>query len=185
MRRPSTSTLTFLIPALIVLGVSVVLTVRRGARLASAAPTRFSGATVVQRMPSLLSPTVLSGKPRIVVVRDVAAASFYDRPAMLDSIVRTWQQALASVGADVRVVSSANLGAARDARGIAPLRGRSSPAMAGSKRARWRTVVPSICANDDDDQIAVERRLPGCGRCSGGAEKSRGTSGSGIPLGIV
>jgi peptidoglycan/xylan/chitin deacetylase (PgdA/CDA1 family) len=116
VRRPSASTLTFLIPALIVLGVSVVLTVRRSARLAGAAPARFSGATVVQRMPSLLSPAVLSSKPRIVVVRDAAAASFYDRPAMLDSIVRTWQQALASVGADVRVVSSTNLGAARDAR---------------------------------------------------------------------
>ena len=87
-------------PAMAVVLISTVVTLRggdAGARVRSRA--RFSGSTVVQRLPSLLASPRLPAAIPVVVVRDEAAASFYDSPATLDSIVARWRDALAAVGA--------------------------------------------------------------------------------------
>jgi hypothetical protein len=91
-----------------VLAISLVLTLRARAAPA-AAPTRFSGSSVVLRMPSLLSQRRLPARVRVVIVRDDAAAGYYDSPATLDTIVRGWRDALAAAGADARIVRPAQL----------------------------------------------------------------------------
>jgi peptidoglycan/xylan/chitin deacetylase (PgdA/CDA1 family) len=99
----------------IVLVVSVVLTVRRGdAGAARAEPKRFSGSMVVLPMRPLLPVPRLERAVRVAVVRDEAAASFYNSAATLDSTVEAWRATLTNVGADVRVVRSAELRAMTD-----------------------------------------------------------------------
>ena len=99
--------------AALVLAISVGLTIRQAA-LRGAAPDRFSGSRTIREMPSLLASPRLDARVRVVVVRDEAAAGFYDSP-VLDSIVAAWRDAIAATGADVRVVRSTQLGgAARD-----------------------------------------------------------------------
>jgi peptidoglycan/xylan/chitin deacetylase (PgdA/CDA1 family) len=98
-----------------VLVVSVALTVRRGdAGAARAEPKRFSGSMVVLPMRPLLAAPRLEQRVRVVVVRDEAAASFYNSPATLDSTVEAWRAALSNVGAEVRIVRPAELRAATD-----------------------------------------------------------------------
>jgi peptidoglycan/xylan/chitin deacetylase (PgdA/CDA1 family) len=93
-----------------VLAVSVALTLRRSdASVPPAEPRRFSGSTIVLPMRPLLPAPRLDRPVRVAVVRDEAAASFYNSPATLDSIVEAWRAALTTVGADVRVVRSAQL----------------------------------------------------------------------------
>lgn len=91
-----------------VVAISLVLTMR--ARAAPVpAPARFSGSSVVLRMPSLLPQARLPARLRVSIVHDDAAAGYYDSPATLDTIVRAWRDVLAGVGADARIVRSAQL----------------------------------------------------------------------------
>lgn len=93
-----------------VLAVSVALTLRRAdAGAARPEPKRFSGSTVVLPMRSLLAVPRLEPHVRVAIVRDEAAASFYNSAASLDSIVDAWRAALTNVGADARIVRSTEL----------------------------------------------------------------------------
>jgi len=103
------------IPAVIVLAISTLLTVRQlGGRAANV--RRFSGSAEVLRMRSLLRSPRLPARISVALVRDDAAASHYASRQALDSIVLRWRDALAATGADVRIVRSSDIGAARRAR---------------------------------------------------------------------
>lgn len=68
-------------------------------------------------MPSLLRNPKLPSRVRVAVVRDEAAASYYDpTPATLDRIVEAWRDALVAVGADARIISSRQVANERSAR---------------------------------------------------------------------
>ena len=116
MRRPQPTTIAFGGAGAIAVAISVLLTLRRGDAAIRPEPPRFSGSRVVQRMPSILHDPRLAERVSVVVVRDEAAAAFYGGPAMLDSIVGTWREALRDVGADARVLGSAASRADRIAR---------------------------------------------------------------------
>ena len=73
------------------------------------APKRFSGSTVVLRMPSLLSQRRLPAAIRVAVVRDDDAAAYYDSPGTLDSITRRWRDLLTPRGADAEIVRPVQL----------------------------------------------------------------------------
>jgi peptidoglycan/xylan/chitin deacetylase (PgdA/CDA1 family) len=118
MTRVSRSALAWAIPAALVVTVSIGITLRQARASSEPVPARFSGSKVVLKMPSLLPSPELSTRVTVAIVRDEAAASFYTRPATLDSIVRRWRAALAAVGADARIVPSTAIGAARTARVI-------------------------------------------------------------------
>jgi peptidoglycan/xylan/chitin deacetylase (PgdA/CDA1 family) len=94
-------------PAVAVVLISTAVTLRGGSRVPPPQPPRFSGSTVVARLPSLLASPRLPSPISVVIVRDEAAASFYNSPAALDSIVTPWREALTAVGATVRVLASA------------------------------------------------------------------------------
>jgi peptidoglycan/xylan/chitin deacetylase (PgdA/CDA1 family) len=111
--RISPAALVFGGPALAVVLISTVVTFRGGDARVPPQPARFSGSTVVQRLPSLLASPRLPAAIPVVVVRDDAAASFFDSPSALDSIIARWHEALAAAGANVRVLSAT---AARDDR---------------------------------------------------------------------
>src|SRR5215510_14970589 len=116
--RPRPGTITFVVVGALVVAVSVLLSMRRGDAAAGPNVPRFSGSTVVQRMGSLLADARLPERVPVAVIRDPSAASYYDRPAALDSIVDAWKWMLTNVGADVRVVSPTAADAARWARVI-------------------------------------------------------------------
>jgi peptidoglycan/xylan/chitin deacetylase (PgdA/CDA1 family) len=113
-------------PAIAVVLISTAVTLRGGAAAVRPQPARFSGSTVVQRLPSLLASPRLPSPISVAVVRDDAAASFYDTPAALDSIVARWRDALVATGAAVRVLSPS---AARDDRSARVLVVPSSPCL--------------------------------------------------------
>jgi len=117
MKRPGRGTLAFTVPAAIVVGVSLLLTRERGGA-AVPEPARFSGSVTVQRLPSLLGDARLPARVKVAVIRDDAAASFYDSAAVLDSIAAQWRRVLDDLGAQVRVVRSSQLEAAREAKVI-------------------------------------------------------------------
>lgn len=97
------------VPAAVVLAISLALTLRQAGFIRGTEPARFSGASVVHAMPSLLASARLPSRVRVAVIRDAAAAEFYDSPATLDTMVRAWREALIAIGADARIVSSAAL----------------------------------------------------------------------------
>lgn len=97
------------VPAAVVLAISLALTLRQTGFARGPEPARFSGSSVIHAMPSLLASAQLPSRVRVAVVRDAAAADFYKSPATLDTIVRAWRDALAAIGADARIVSSAAL----------------------------------------------------------------------------
>ena len=103
------------VPALIILVISTILTVRQLGRGETDVP-RFSGSAHVLGMRSLLRSPTLETRISVAIVRDESAASHYASPQMLDSIVRRWRDALAAAGADARIVRSSDIGAARGAR---------------------------------------------------------------------
>ena len=103
------------IPALLILMISTMLTVRQRSGRAADVP-RFSGSTEVMRMRPLLRSPRLPSRLSVAVIRDEAAASHHAAPQTLDSIVRGWRDALTAVGADVRIVRSAEIEAARGSR---------------------------------------------------------------------
>jgi peptidoglycan/xylan/chitin deacetylase (PgdA/CDA1 family) len=107
--RPGT--VMFALAAAAVVIISVLLDLRRGARDVAIDVPRFSGSVVVAALPSLLPPARLSSPVRVAVIRDPAAASFYDAPATLDSIVQAWRDELIAIGAQVRVVHPSALDA--------------------------------------------------------------------------
>lgn len=116
MRRPRTTTLAFAVGAVVVVVVSVLLTRGRGdAALPAPEPPRFSGSLAVQRMPSLLHAATLSSPVTVAVIRDDAAATFYDSASVLDSIVDAWRDMLAKIDARVVVEPSHALSLARRA----------------------------------------------------------------------
>lgn len=134
--RVAPAGLVFGAPAVAVVVISTVVTLRAHSASARPEPARFSGSRVVQRLPSLLASPRLRDPISVVVVRDQSAASFYDRPASYDSIVSKWRDVLAVIGADVRIVSPL---AARD-----------------DKEARV-IVVPSSPCLTVDTREALER----------------------------
>jgi peptidoglycan/xylan/chitin deacetylase (PgdA/CDA1 family) len=101
--------------ALAIIGVSVALVIWRARAEGTRAPVRFSGARTVIPMPSLLPPAQLAATVRVALVRDPAAASYYERPATFDSVISRWQQTMHAAGADVRVLAPAELEHASDA----------------------------------------------------------------------
>ncbi len=105
MIRIAPAALVFGAPGVAVVVISMVVTLRAHDVAARPQPARFSGSTVVQRLPSLLASPRLNEPIPVVVVRDESAASFYDSPMAYDSIVTSWRDALAAVGANVRIVS--------------------------------------------------------------------------------
>lgn len=109
VRRPSRPHLIYGGVALTILVISAVLTARARAAPAEPEPARFSGSNVVLRMPSLLSRRPLQSRLPVAIVRDDAAAEYYDSPATLDTIVRAWRDALTAAGADARVVRPSQL----------------------------------------------------------------------------
>jgi hypothetical protein len=109
MVRVGSGTLIFVISAATVVTVSIALDLRRSADAAAAAIPRFSGSSVVADLPSVLPAARLPTRLRVAIVRDVAAASYYDSPATLDSIVDAWRVELVAIGADVRVVRSGSV----------------------------------------------------------------------------
>lgn len=112
VRRVRIDRLLIGLAVMLVLIVSVALTVRRDdGGTANIEPKRFSGSEVVLGMPSLLPVPRLGQQVSVAIVRDEAAASFYNSAASLDSIIAAWREALARTGADVRVVRSTELGA--------------------------------------------------------------------------
>ena len=113
MKQPRPTTLVFAIAAFLVVVVSVLLTLRRGDAAMRPEPARFSGSTVVQRMPSLLAEAKLPAPLVVDILRDDAAASFYTTAGALDSIVADWRAAASAVGASARVVNAVS---ARDDR---------------------------------------------------------------------
>jgi peptidoglycan/xylan/chitin deacetylase (PgdA/CDA1 family) len=106
--RIKPAALVFGAPALVVLLISARITLGRVEVASRPQPKRFSGSVVVQRLPSLLASPRLGIRIPVAVIRDEAAASFYDSPAAFDSVIGAWRDVLATVGADVRVVSSAD-----------------------------------------------------------------------------
>lgn len=113
VRRLPKTTVVFGAVAMVILLISAALTLRARAAPA-AAPTRFSGSSVVLRMPSLMSQRRLPERLPVAVVRDDAAAEYYDSPATLDTIVRRWRDALNAAGADARIVRPGQLRGASD-----------------------------------------------------------------------
>ncbi|HEU4997151.1 MAG TPA: polysaccharide deacetylase family protein [Gemmatimonadaceae bacterium] len=113
----SPTTVGFAVPALAVVMISLAVTLAAARRPdRPVTRKRFSGSTVVLRMPSLLRGARLPIRVPVAVVRDAAAAGYYDSPATLDTIVRAWRDALEAIGADVRIVGSRELHLARSAR---------------------------------------------------------------------
>ena len=115
MKRIAPEAVAFGAPAIAVLLISAMLTLRRDDAVARPQPKRFSGSVVVQRLPSLLASPQLPAPVSVVVVRDEAAISFYNSPAALDSIVAAWRSVLEALGAAVQVSSSAAARAQRNA----------------------------------------------------------------------
>lgn len=108
--RKHTELLLLGVTIVFILVVSVALTLHRtDDASARPEPKRFSGSQVVLPMPSLLAAARLEQRLRVIVVRDDAAAGYYDSPASLDSVVNVWHDALAKIGAEVRIVRSATL----------------------------------------------------------------------------
>ena len=126
MKQPRPTTLAFAIAASLVVVVSVLLTLRRGDAAMRPEPARFSGSTIVQRMPSLLAPAKLSAPVVVDILRDDAAASFYTAAGALDSIVSEWRATITAVGATARIVNATS---ARDDRAARVLVVPSSPCL--------------------------------------------------------
>jgi hypothetical protein len=99
---------------LTIVGVSVALVIRRGRADGAPPPVRFSGARTIIPMPSLLPPARLIEPVRVAIVRDPGAASYYNHPAKLDTIIARWRNAMTDAGADVRVIAPAELKRADD-----------------------------------------------------------------------
>jgi peptidoglycan/xylan/chitin deacetylase (PgdA/CDA1 family) len=129
--RIKPSALVFGAPAVAVLLISAKITLGRVEVTTRPQPKRFSGSVVVQRLPSLLASPRLGIRIPVAVVRDEAAATFYDSPAAFDSVVNVWRDLLTTLGADVRVVSSF---AARDDRTALVLVVPSSPCLTVATR---------------------------------------------------
>lgn len=116
--RPRPGSVVFAVVGTLIVGVSVLLSMRRGDAAAGPNVRRFSGSTVVQRMGSLLADARLPQRVPVAIVRDPSAAAYYDKPAALDSIIDAWRQMLGDVDADVRVVAPNATDATRWARVI-------------------------------------------------------------------
>lgn len=116
MRRPGTGTLVIGGAIVAVVGVSLALTLRGARASAPPAPARrFAGSTTVIPMVSALPSPRLASPIRVAIVRDAASAGYYESPGRYDAIVRAWRDVLRATGADVRIVTSSGLAAARDA----------------------------------------------------------------------
>jgi peptidoglycan/xylan/chitin deacetylase (PgdA/CDA1 family) len=100
---------------LTIIVVSVVLVFSRSRADGARAPVRFSGASTIIPMPSLFPPARLAEPVRVAIVRDSGAALYYDTPAALDSVISRWHALMSGAGAEVRVLSPAEIEAATDA----------------------------------------------------------------------
>ncbi|MGH7470407.1 MAG: polysaccharide deacetylase family protein [Longimicrobiales bacterium] len=138
MTRVRTGTLVFAMAAAVVVAISIWLDIRRGAVETMTDVPRFSGSAVVADLPSLLPPARLPARVRVTIVRDEAAATFYDSPATLDSIVSVWRAELIAIGADVRVVGPSALFAERAAQVLVIP---SAPCMTLATRAAIETAA--------------------------------------------
>jgi peptidoglycan/xylan/chitin deacetylase (PgdA/CDA1 family) len=102
--RIAPAALVFGAPGVAVVVISTIVTMRARDAAARPQPARFSGSTVIARLPSLLASPRLQDPIPVIVVRDESAASFYDSPATYDAIITSWRDALAAIGANVRIV---------------------------------------------------------------------------------
>ena len=155
MRRPRATTLAIATAAVVVVVVSVLLTRGRGdAAAPGPEPPRFSGSVAVQRMPSLLHTATIPAPVTVAVIRDDAAASFYDTSAVLDSIVESWRAALVRVGAKPVVESSRALSVAQRADVIvvpsSPCLSIATRALLESAAARGQGIVLTGRAGTED-----------------------------------
>ncbi len=107
-------TIGLVVVALVIIGISVALMLWRGGASVARAPVRFSGARVVIPMPSLFPPARLAEPVRVAIVRDAGAASYYDSPSALDSVISRWRETMQAVGAAVRVLAPTELARATD-----------------------------------------------------------------------
>jgi hypothetical protein len=103
--RIGSALLVFGVPAAAVVFVSAAVTMRRSEAAMRPQPARFSGSTVIQRLPSLLASPKLSSPLTVAIVRDEAAASYYTSPSEFNAIISRWRDALAATGATVRILS--------------------------------------------------------------------------------
>ena len=136
MKRVVPAALVFGAPAIAVVVISTVVTLRVRDVSAGPQPARFSGSAVVQRLPSLLASPRLHDAVSVDVVRDESAASFYDTPASYDSIVSKWHDVLAAIGANVRIIT---------------------PSVARDDKVARVIVVPSSPCLTVDTREALER----------------------------
>src|SRR3954471_2397761 len=94
VRRPGAGAIVAGLAVTAIVAVSVALTMR-GARGAPPPMTRrFSGSATVVPLPSLLPSPRLPSRVRVAVIRDDAAAGYYDSPRTLDAIVGAWRDVL-------------------------------------------------------------------------------------------
>jgi peptidoglycan/xylan/chitin deacetylase (PgdA/CDA1 family) len=71
----------------------------------AAAQRRFPGSATVISVASRLPSATLGERVRVGILRDPASELYYDRRAMMDSIVGTWRAALSEIGAEARIVT--------------------------------------------------------------------------------
>src|SRR5688572_1255898 len=91
----------FLLGGCAIISISAAIQMRHNATLAAAAVPKFSGSSIIAELPSILPPATLATSLRVAVVRDTAAASYYDSPRALDSIVSAWRRELTAIGAQI------------------------------------------------------------------------------------
>lgn len=101
--------------AFVVLAISVALTAMPRDEQTAVPMVRHPGSDAVRPLSSVLQPARLPARVRAVIIRDEAAASYYTRAAVLDTIIAHWRRALSEVGADVIVARSGDQPAVRAA----------------------------------------------------------------------
>lgn len=113
--RSRSTTVAVLLFMLVVLALSALLVRAREGRSASAAAPVISspGSVPVLALEPLLRRQQLPGTLTVALVRDPASASYYDTPAVYDTMLAHWRRALVAAGASVRDVTPAALASDR------------------------------------------------------------------------
>lgn len=102
--------------ALVVFGLSFLTlswTSGRKREASAAQPKRFAGAQTARKVNTNLRFSPIPQKVSVGIVREPGSASYYDKPAKFDSGLTRWTNAIREVGADVSVLSPAQLSTER------------------------------------------------------------------------
>ena len=102
----------WILVALVVLGLSVLTlswTSGRRREASAAQPKRFAGAQTAHKVSTNLRFSPITEKVTVGIVREAASASYFDKPARFDSGLTRWSEAIREVGAEVAVLSPAQL----------------------------------------------------------------------------